>query len=221
MDHHDHDSWPSAREVVAAGTPCHECLVTTPEGDNVAFIELDDAAELCTARTSQRGLSVFGPTADVIAAATRRPTHDAWVQAVTSALNAERQWSEGARRGHLQVYQGSGLLAHATASANRASISEWGLDWNRIGPAPGIAGRLEPELPAVFLHHVSSIGFFTGMSRLVCDVWEVNVEGLWLEDYEGWIIHRHPIEPGRLRLMRADLPPRTARGWSRLAGRGQ
>jgi hypothetical protein len=218
MDHGDRDAWPATREVAAGGTPCHECLVKTPEGDSIEFVELDDAADVCTTRTSQRGLSVFGPTANVIAAATRRPIHDAWVQAVTSALDAERHWTEGARRSLLKVYQGTGLLAHATASVNRASISEWGLDWTRMGPAPGIAGRLEPELPAVFLDHVSSIGFFTGMSRLVCDVWEVNVEGLWLEDYEGWIIHGHPIEPSRLRLMRSDLPPRTARGWSRLAG---
>jgi hypothetical protein len=219
MDHRDRDAWPAAREVTSAGTPWHECLIETPEGDAIEFLELDDAAEVCTVRTSQPGLSVFGPTANVIAAATRRPTHDVWVHAVTSALDAERQWPKGARRHLLKVYHGTGLLAHATASANRGSIAEWGLDWNRMGPAPGIAGRREPELPAVFLDHVSSIGFFTGMSRLVCDVWEVNVEGLWLEDYDGWIIHRHPIEPRRLRLISSDLPPRTARGWSRLAGR--
>jgi len=47
------------------------------------------------------------------------------------------------------------------------------------------------------------------MSRLPCDVWEVDVRGLWIEEYEGWLIHTNPINPDRLRLLKTDLPPRT------------
>jgi hypothetical protein len=104
---------------------------------------------------------------------------------------------------------GGGALAHATASANRASILQWGLDWKRMGIAPGIAGSSRYELDAVFLDHIETISFFTGMSRLPCDVWEVDARGLWLEEFEGWIIHKQPISPDRLRLSKTDLPPRT------------
>ena len=112
-----------------------------------------------------------------------------------------------------ELYEGGGFgkgdLAHATASANRASILEWGLDWKRMGIAPGIAGSSRYELDAIFLDHIETISFFTGMSRLPCDVWEVDVRGLWIEEYEGWLIHRQPISPDRLRLLETDLPPRT------------
>lgn len=46
---------------------------------------------------------------------------------------------------------GDGVLAHATASVNRASIERWGPDWRHMGAAPGIAGSSGPELEAVFL----------------------------------------------------------------------
>lgn len=100
------------------------------------------------------------------------------------------------------------MSAHATAAANRESIIEFGLDWNRMGVAQGIAGSRRPELDAVFLDHVETIEFFTRMSRQPCDVWEVDVTGLWLEKDEGWLIHRSPIVPDRLRLIESDLPPR-------------
>jgi hypothetical protein len=100
------------------------------------------------------------------------------------------------------------VSAHATAAANRESIIEFGLDWNRMGVAQGIAGSRRHELDAVFLDHVETIEFFTRMSRQPCDVWEVDVTGLWLEKDEGWLIHRSPIVPDRLRLIESDLPPR-------------
>jgi hypothetical protein len=103
---------------------------------------------------------------------------------------------------------GVGSLVHATAAANRESIWRWGLDWTRMGIAPGIAGSGEPELPAVFLDHVDGIEFFTRMSRQPCDVWEVDVNGLWIETHDNWLIHRSPIHPARLRLIARDLPAR-------------
>ena len=98
-------------------------------------------------------------------------------------------------------------LAHATASANRESILKWGLDWRRMGVAPGIAGSSRPEQEAVFLDYVERVNFFTRMSRRITDVWEVDATGLWIERHEGWLIHRAPIPPDRLRLIAEDLPP--------------
>lgn|GEM_PF-3382032 len=103
---------------------------------------------------------------------------------------------------------GVGMLAHATASANRDSITEWGLDWKRMAAAPGIAGSRSPELEAVFLDHIQFIEFFTRMSRVPSDVWEVDVTGLWIEKHEDWLIHRSPIATDRLRLVERDLPAR-------------
>lgn len=77
-----------------------------------------------------------------------------------------------------------------------------------MADAPGIAGSARPELEAVFLDHVESVKFFTGMSRQPCDVWEVDVAGLWIEMHDNWLIHRSPIPPERLRLIVQDLPPR-------------
>jgi hypothetical protein len=78
-----------------------------------------------------------------------------------------------------------------------------------MAAAPGIAGSWRPELEAVFLDGIHTIGFFTQMSRRPCDVWEVYVSGLWIEDYEGWLVHRQPIEPERLHLLATDIPPGT------------
>jgi hypothetical protein len=103
-------------------------------------------------------------------------------------------------------------LVHASASANRQSIARWGLDWNRMGGASGIAGSGKPELDAIFLDHIDGIEFFTRMSRQICDVWEVDATGLWIESHEGWLICRSPIPSSRLRLIARDLPPRSS-GW--------
>jgi hypothetical protein len=78
--------------------------------------------------------------------------------------------------------------------------------------APGIAGSIRPELEAVFLDDVTGIAFFTGMSRLPTDVWEVDVRGLWIEIYEGWPIHRSPIAADRIHLIAEDVPPKS-REW--------
>jgi hypothetical protein len=107
---------------------------------------------------------------------------------------------------------GIGMLAHATASANRASIIQWGLDWERMAGSSGIAGSGSPELEAVFLDHVERVEFFTGMSRVPCDVWEVDATGLWIERHESWLVHRAPIPSARLRLIAKDVPPRS-RDW--------
>ncbi len=42
-------------------------------------------------------------------------------------------------------------LCHVTSALNRGSILAHGLDWTRMGAAPGIAGSLVPEKEGVFL----------------------------------------------------------------------
>jgi hypothetical protein len=75
------------------------------------------------------------------------------VSAVCRALARERAWAGAPRyrRSRLWVMPGQGELFHVTAVANRESISRHGLDWHRMGAAPGIAGSAEPELAAVFV----------------------------------------------------------------------
>jgi len=48
------------------------------------------------------------------------------------------------------------VLAHATASVNRDSTEQWGLDWRHMGIAPGIAGSVGPELDTVFLDYIET-----------------------------------------------------------------
>jgi hypothetical protein len=40
---------------------------------------------------------------------------------------------------------------HVSSSANRESILRYGLDWTRMGAAPGIAGSTWPEKDGIFL----------------------------------------------------------------------
>lgn len=104
---------------------------------------------------------------------------------------------------------GQGELFHVTAVANRESISRQGLDWHRMGAAPGIAGSAEPELAAVFVcDSRDEADFFTAMARSPSDVWAVRAEGLWVENGpNGWQIITEPVGPDRLRLGACDVPP--------------
>ena len=47
-------------------------------------------------------------------------------------------------------------LFHVTSALNRDSILAHGLDWTRMGAAPGIAGSLTPEEEGMFLCRTSS-----------------------------------------------------------------
>jgi len=120
------------------------------------------------------------------------------------------------RRSMLVVTEASGEMFHATAQENRQSILRHGLDWRRMGTAPGIAGSREPELPAVFLcESLEEVGFFTQMSRLPTDIWAVRVDGRWVESGpDGWIILPEPVPPERLRLVNSRSLSRTDRGRS-------
>ena len=107
-----------------------------------------------------------------------------------------------------------------SASENRASIEQHGLDWTRMGNVGGIAAGSgaplgwvhRPEADAVFLcgsieeaEHFAQFG-----QHPLVDIWQVDVRGLELEDApDGWLWTRQPIERSRLRLLRSDIeaPP--------------
>lgn len=166
---------------LADGAPVHECLLLLPEDEQVVFEEFDRAGLVCGALALPGNRHAFGPPEEVIAEAAGRPADDGWVVAVCAALARERQWLGMGRRSMLLVQQGIGDMFHATATVNRRSIERYGLDWRRMGAAPGIAGNMEPEVPGIFVcDSLEAVSFFTGMARYV-DVWAVDVSGLWLE----------------------------------------
>jgi hypothetical protein len=183
--------------------PAHECVIELPGDDRwIGFEELDPGGTVCGARRQGTGAYGFGSAGQALAAASGLAADDRWVAAVCAALARERSWRMG-RRPVLLVKEGSGEMFHVTATENRPSILRHGLDWRRMGAAPGIAGSREPELSAVFLcESPDDTGFFTQMSRLPAEVWAVRVDGLWLETGpDGWIIVPEPVPPERLRLL--------------------
>lgn len=177
---------------------------------DIALVELDRDAGVWGG--SRDGVpDVSGTATEVLSALSSRPGDDPWVAEVAAALDRERGWGipDGWRRPVLEVFPGRGLMFHATASANRESVLRHGLDWRRMGAAPGIAGSTGPELPAVFLcDSRDDVGFFLGMARVPTDVWAVDVAGLWVESGpSGWWIISRPIGPERLTLDERDRPP--------------
>ena len=101
---------------------------------------------------------------------------------------------------------------HVSSARNRASIRQHGLDWRRMGAAPGIAGSPVPEQEGAFLADGEfSVGFFLRMNNTggPVDVWAV--EGVVPADLEtspeGFLFQPGVIPPDRLRLHRQDVPP--------------
>jgi hypothetical protein len=173
----------------------------------VELVELDRDASVWGG--SLAGVpDAFGTVSQVLAALSARPGDDPWAAEVAAALDRERGWgiAGGWRRPVLEVFQGNGLMFHATAAANRESIRRHGLDWRRMGAAPGIAGSTRPELPAVFVcDSREDVSFFLRMARTPTDVWTVDAGGLWVETGpNGWWIISRPIDPGRLTLAEGD-----------------
>jgi hypothetical protein len=199
----------------ASRDPMHTCIVLLPESEDVIELEEFDAeGVLCGARRYGGGQTAFGRTDEVVATVSRRAIDDPWVSAVCAALTRERTWTSTGRRSMLLVKKGEGEMFHATATSNRESIEEHGLDWRRMGDVTGIAGSIQPELPAIFLCDTrDEVTFFTDMSREPTDVWAVRVDGFWLEGDPGasgggdssWMIVSEPITPERLELVQTDI----------------
>ncbi|GAA4469143.1 hypothetical protein [Phytohabitans houttuyneae] len=102
-------------------------------------------------------------------------------------------------------------LHHVTSVRNRESIRTYGLDWSRMGAARGIAGSRGPEVEGCFLcvdpHEVDWFIFLNNTGGPV-DVWAVDgIEvGELLLSPEGHHYFPGRIEPGRLTLVRQDVP---------------
>lgn len=195
----------SGTEDADLSSPLHVVAITT-EGGTVELEELTSDGSICRALTS-RG-RIVGTTATVLAAACELPLNDNWVQAIAAALDRERgwqTWGSGWGRSHgLEMKIGQGMMYHVTAVENRSSIEQWGLDWDRMGSAPGVAGSLKPEAPGIWLSEHSEDDFFMEMARHAVHMWEVDVTGLWLElRPQEWWFTSERIAPDRLRL----LPP--------------
>jgi hypothetical protein len=101
------------------------------------------------------------------------------------------------------------ILFHVSPAANRESIREHGLDWTRMGAAPGLAsGRHLPEEPLVYLDEERGFSLWFRNHGQLMDVWEVRAEGLDLvRTGDGWIVSPKPIAPERLTLLEKDLDP--------------
>ncbi len=100
---------------------------------------------------------------------------------------------------------------HVTSSLNRASITEHGLDWERMGAAPGIAGSRTAEVAGVFVcvdKGEADWFVFLNNSGGAVDVWAV--EGVdpasLLDNGNGFGYFPEKIPPTRLTLIRSDLP---------------
>jgi hypothetical protein len=197
-------------------------VLLTPPGDPDSFeypvpvielVELDDAAGVW-AGAFPGCPDAYGGAGEVIAALTSRPVDDPWVGEVVAALARDREWAAwwapgvGRLRHQLEIVRGRGQRVHATAAANRESIRRHGLDWNRMGSAPGLAGSTRPELPAIFVcEDLDDVGFLLHMAQVPTDIWSVDVDEIWLENGpSGWEVISHPIPAARLTLLVRDIP---------------
>lgn len=198
-------------EFLGESSPVHVVKIVATCG-SIELEELTKDGSIC--RTSTTRGSVVGTTATVLAWACELPIDDDWVQAIAAALDRERgweAWGSGHGRAHgLEMKMGQGKMYHVTATENRSSIERWGLDWDRMGSSPGVAGSPKPEAPGIWLTEHAEDDFFIEMARHAVQMWEVDVTDLWLERRpQDWWFTSERISLHRLRL----LPPlRTATG---------
>lgn len=67
------------------------------------------------------------------------------------------------RSAHLERrlgWRSAAPLFHVSSVANRRSIGAHGLDWTRMGAAPGIAGSRSPEVEGCFLAGEEDVDWF-------------------------------------------------------------
>ena len=102
------------------------------------------------------------------------------------------------------------VFFHVTSVRNRESIRAHGLDWTRMGAAPGIAGSTVPEVEGVFLcAEEFTVDFFVRMNNTggAVDVWQVQgVDATKLLDNgTGFYYLPERIAPRELSLLRTDV----------------
>jgi hypothetical protein len=103
-------------------------------------------------------------------------------------------------------------LYHISPVATRESIHAHGLDWRRMGAAPGWAsGRNTPEEAATyFAKDVYEVRWFAEVRnhREAVDIWEVQVRGIDLvRTGDGWILTRSVVLPECLVLIETETNP--------------
>ncbi|MER5398145.1 hypothetical protein [Streptomyces sp. NPDC002599] len=103
-------------------------------------------------------------------------------------------------------------LFHVSSVLNRRSIAQHGLDWTRMGAAPGIAGSRRPEVEGIFVcQGEETAEFFLQINNTggPVDLWSVDGidEGLLLDNGNGFFYLPGRIPAARLRLVRSDVPP--------------
>ena len=104
------------------------------------------------------------------------------------------------------------LFHHVTSVLNRESMARHGLDWRRMGAAPGIAGSPTPEVDGCFLAgDVDTADYFVRMNNTggPVDVWEVSgFDAADLVDsQEGYSYLPRTVPPSHLRLVREGFQP--------------
>ena len=102
------------------------------------------------------------------------------------------------------------VFFHVTSVLNRDSINAHGLDWTRMGAAPGIAGSTRPEADGVFLCRDDfTVDFFLRLNNTgtAADVWEVHgVDPMQLLDNgNGFEYVPDKVRPSQLTLLRRDV----------------
>jgi hypothetical protein len=117
------------------------------------------------------------------------------------------------------------ILYHVTSAWNRESIRRDGLDWTRMGAAPGIAGSTNPEEEGIFLcRDEYEATLFTQMNNTgtPADVWQVSGVDMsrLLDNGQGYLYYPNRIPAGQVSLFREDVigsmrdvwgPPRNSR----------
>lgn len=102
---------------------------------------------------------------------------------------------------------------HVSSSLNRASITEHGLDWSRMGVGPGIAGSRTPEVAGVYLClDEFEADWFVRLNNTggPVDVWRIDGvdETRLIDNGSGHSYTDEKIPPSQLTLLRQDLPQR-------------
>jgi hypothetical protein len=182
------------------------CTVLMPAGE--ARLELTPGQGWATAGPSGSASGRLKESLRVAAGPTAEP---GWIEAVVGAV--QQRVGLRAPNSVVRVEQVSGVWFHATRTANRESIDQFGLDWRHMGDIPGIAGSRRPEREGVFLcRRLHDAYWLADMPRDdVTDIWAVRLNGVWLEaEASGgvdldWALCPQPIARSDIELRHPDI----------------